>query len=375
MKSKKLLKFEFISQGSLGAGSGLAESFFEVIATRLGAGALLLAFISSSSYISNLLSPLWAHLARRYSVRNLVIFSLVMTSVFLLTGAMVKHPFIFSLVIFFYFIFYGIREVLYPVIVENTYETPAVLGHVEAVFNLFYLISVGVAGYIMDMWGFKVTFIIAAIAIFMAALSRIPFPNVPPVKEEHKGVMKILKDREIRAIVIAFMISGTGMLMMTPAIPILEVRVLSLTNLQIAILIIAETLSYILFSEFWARIVKNKRDIENLFIISFLTLSIMALIYFFSTSFIYLLLASILCGIGGSSIGIGWQSYTIINIDYRTEELSSLHLSTCGIRGLYAPFLGGFLILLTNVRFVFIVSSILIISGLIYFIVRRKNKR
>jgi hypothetical protein len=76
---------------------------------------------------------------------------------------------------------------------------------------------------------------------------------------------------------------------------------------------------------------------------------------------------------GGSAIGIGWQSYTIINVDYRTEELSSLHLSTCGIRGLYAPFLGGFLILLTNVRFVFIVSSIIIILGLIYFIVRREN--
>jgi MFS family permease len=139
MKSKKLLKFEFISQGSLGAGSGLAESFFEVIATRLGAGALLIAFISSSSYISNLLSPLWARLTERYSVRNLVIFSLIMTSLFLLTGAMVKHPLIFSLVIFFYFVFYGIREVLYPVLVENTYETHVILGHAEAIFNFFIL--------------------------------------------------------------------------------------------------------------------------------------------------------------------------------------------------------------------------------------------
>jgi predicted MFS family arabinose efflux permease len=130
------------------------------------------------------------------------------------------------------------------------------------------------------MLGFEVAFIIAAIAIFMAALSRIPFPDVPPVKEEHKGVIKILKDREIRVIVVAFMISGTGMLMMTPAIPILEVRVFSLTNLYIAILIIAETLSYIFFSELWARIVKNKRHVEYLFAISFLTLSVMALIYF-----------------------------------------------------------------------------------------------
>lgn len=56
-EARKLLKFEFLSQGSLGGAEGLAEAFFEVIITRMGASPFMVGLLGSSAYVSNLFSP------------------------------------------------------------------------------------------------------------------------------------------------------------------------------------------------------------------------------------------------------------------------------------------------------------------------------
>jgi hypothetical protein len=56
-EAKRLLKFEFLSQGALGGAEGLAEAFFEVIITRMGASPFMIGLLGSSAYVSNLFSP------------------------------------------------------------------------------------------------------------------------------------------------------------------------------------------------------------------------------------------------------------------------------------------------------------------------------
>ncbi|MBP1911677.1 MFS transporter [Thermococcus stetteri] len=366
MKARELLKFEFISQVSIGTAEGLAEAFFEVIATRLGASTFLIGLIGSAAYVSNILSPLWARLSNRAGAKRPVIGSLLLASVFLITGALFKNPLIFALFVFFYFIAYGVREVLYPAIVERVYEDPSVLSHSEVAFTIAYTIATLIAGYIMDLWSYRVTFAIAALLLVVAALSRIPFPDAREDEEKTDVLEAIKSDRTLQMMVALFMISGTGMLMMLPAIPILEVRHLNLSNTQIGLALAVESVSYALFVELWGKSISRPSHVVRVFQAGFLAIGGMAVVYYLSRSFYPVLLASFLCGVGGSAVSIGWQVFAMSVPDYRTEELSALHLTTCGIRGLYAPLLGSLVIELFGVRADFVIAgSLVLISALL----------
>ena len=361
MKRRELLKFEFLSQTSVGAAEGLAEAFFEVIITRLGASPFLIGLVGSASYISNILSPLWARLSKRTGAKSLVIGSLLLASIFLITGALFRNPLIFALFVFLYFIVYGIREVLYPAIVEKVYGDSSVLGHSEVAFTIAYTISTLTAGYIMDLWSYRVTFITAAVLMGIAALSRLPFPDVRDEEEKTEILEAVKSDRTLQLMVSLFMVAGTGMLMILPAIPILEVRHLNLSNTQIGLALAAESISHTLFAELWSRSIKRPSHVIRVFQAGFLAITAMAVLYYLSHSFYPVVLASFLCGVGGSAVSIGWQVFAMSVPDYRTEDLSALHLTTCGIRGLYAPLLGSAVINSWGVRADFLVGATLVL--------------
>lgn len=211
-----------------------------------------------------------------------------------------------------------------------------VLGHAEATYTIVYTIAVGVAGYIMDVESHRLAFILAAGLLLIAALSRLPFPDLRGGEVEEESELPY-RDKLILGMVAMFMIAGTGMLMMIPAIPILEVRVLNLSNTVIGIAMAINSLTYVLFSELWGRVITRPSHVIRVFQLGFIAIGAMAMVYFASTSAWYVYLASALCAIGGSAISIGWQAFSMGIPDYRTEDLSALHLTTCGIRGSMPP--------------------------------------
>lgn len=236
-----------------------------------------------------------------------------------------------------------------------------ILSHAEATYTLIYTITVGIAGYIMDVESHRLAFILASGLLIIATLSRLPFPEVKDCENENRDLP--YRDKLILSLVLMFMIAGTGMLMMLPAIPILEVRLLNLSNMTIGIAIAIDSLTYVIFSELWGRVIKKLSHVVRVFQLGFIAIGAMAGIYFMSTLPWHIYLAGALCGIGGSAISIGWQAFSMGVPDYRTEDLSALHLTTCGIRGLYAPLLGSFLINLIGVRKTFIVAGLIVITG------------
>ncbi len=363
MKAKELLKFEFLSQGSIGAAEGLAEAFFGVIMTRMGASPFMLGLLGSSAYVSNLFSPLWAKGSRKAGAKRLVILSLILASLFIALSAFTESAVPFLIFVFLYYIAYGVREVLYPLIVEKVYGYLEALGHAEVAYTIAYTVAAGIAGYVMDSWSYRVAFFVAAGLLLLAALSRLPFPDVKGDAKEK--VEPPYRDKLILRMVTMFMVAGTGMLMMLPAIPILEVRALGLSNGVIGIAIALNSLSYMLFSELWSRLIKRPSHVVRVFQAGFTALFLMALTYYLSSSALYVYLAGVLCGLGGSAVSIGWQAFSMGVPDYRTEDLSALHLTTCGIRGLYAPILGAALIEWLGLRETFLLAGLLLVGGII----------
>ena len=120
-----------------------------------------------------------------------------------------------------------------------------------------------------------------------------------------------------------------------------------------------------IFSELWSGLIKRLSHVVRVFQAGFTALFLMALTYYLSSSALYIYLAGVLCGLGGSAVSIGWQAFSMGVPDYRTEDLSALHLTTCGIRGLYAPILGAALVEWLGLRGTFLLAGLLLVGGII----------
>jgi len=63
-----------------------------------------------------------------------------------------------------------------------------ILSHAEATYTLIYTITVGIAGYIMDVESHRLAFILASGLLIIATLSRLPFPEVKDCENENRDL-------------------------------------------------------------------------------------------------------------------------------------------------------------------------------------------
>jgi len=362
--------FDTIIHASLGLAAGLSAAFFAVLAARLGASAWLLALIASAPYLANLLAPFWVTQARRWGTRGLMVGSLGAAAVVLLLLGWTSSPQVFAFLVLFYYLFYGIGDPLYVALAEIVYpeRTGSSLGRVQAVFNGVHALASALAGWLMDTLGVFITLAIAAVSTGIAAVSYSRFPNLSnPDAEGTASPRQILRqDSLIRRMALTLMVAGTGMVMMLPAFPLIEVNQLKLDNTQIGILLAANSLTLVAASWFWGRrLSETPAHILHAFRLGMLAIVGMAVLYALGGSFSELLAANILCGIGGSAIAVGWRLFAINHARYGTDDLSGLHLLTCGIRGLYAPALGALLITVWNPTVALWIAAVLVLAGML----------
>jgi len=362
--------FDSIIHASLGLAAGLSAAFFAVLAVRLGASTWLLALIASASYLANLLAPFWVVQARRWGTRGLMVGSLAAAGLVLLILGLVRSPLVFALLVLFYYLFYGIGDPLYTALAEIVYpeRTGSSLGRVQAVFNGVHALANALAGWLMDTLGIFFTLAIAAVSTGVAAVTYLPFPNLSNTTQE--GVASpwqiLRQDSLLRRMVLTLMVAGTGMVMMLPAFPLIEVKQLGLNNTQIGLLLAVNSLTLVAASWLWGRrLSETPAHILNAFRLGMIAIVGMAILYALSGAFWELLFANILCGIGGSAISVGWRLFAINHAAYHTDDLSALHLLTCGIRGLYAPALGALLISLWNPALALWVAAALVLAGML----------
>jgi predicted MFS family arabinose efflux permease len=361
--------FDTIIHASLGLAAGLSAAFFAVLATRLGASPWLLALVASAPYLVNLLAPFWVVQARRWGTRWLIVGSLAAAGAVLFGLGLVRSPLVFALLVLLYYLFYGIGDPLYVALAEIVYpeRTGSSLGRVQAVFNGVRVLANALAGWLMDTVGVFITLVMAAISTGVAAVSYVPFPNLSNTSQEGTASpWQILhQDSLSRRMVLTLMVAGTGMVMMLPAFPLIEVKQFGLDNTQIGILLAINSLALVAASWLFGRwLSETPAHIVNAFRLGMLAIVSMAVLYAIGGSFWELLLANILCGVGGSAISVGWRLFAI-NLSYSTDVLSGLHLLTCGIRGLYAPALGAFLITLWSPATALWVATGLVLAGIL----------
>jgi len=362
---------------NIGLTQGLASAFFTVVATRLGATPLLIGIISSSPYAGNLFAPFWSYITEKIKINLELAVAIFFSSVILSILAFIGMPLAFAFFVVIYFILFGAWDVLYPAFIDSLYSELAVniIARFDELRSVSYTLIVALSGLIMGFWGYRATFLMGAVALLISGFFILKSrPETTTDDLEKTDIFSIIREEpSILKLVAIFMLAGTGMLMMLPAIPILEVNILKLTNAQIGILLAVNSLAYIIGMEIWPRYVKSISRLYVTFSLGIVSIIAMALIYAFFPHYYLLIVANIFCGIGESSISFFWQTFSISNPDYRTEDLSSLHLFTCGLRGIYAPLLGALIISVLSVKMDFIFSIAIISVALLGFLFQGRS--
>jgi len=362
----------------IGLTQGLSSAFFTVIATRLGAVPLLVGIIASSPYVGNLLAPLWSFLTQRHEIKKVLAMAIFLASAVLVVVSFMRTPLLFTLAIVVYFVFFGAWDVLYPALIDSIYSEVAVsvVARFDQFRSIAYTLVVIFSGYVMGLCGYATTFALAATSLILSGVVILHSKTeaAPSDDLEKATIISIIKaDPHIRKLVLIFMVTGTGMLMMLPAIPVVEVKTLKLSDANIGILLAVNSLAYIIAMEVWPRVVRNVTALYVTFSVGLAAIAVMALLYGFFPTYALLIVANVFCGIGGSSISFFWQTFSISHPDYRTEDLSSLHLFTCGVRGVYAPLLGALIIALLGVKMNFVLSTAIVLIGLLLFLIKGKD--
>ena len=357
-----------VAHAGLGLAAGVGSAFFTVMAVRLGASPWLLALIISAPYLTNLLAPSWAEQSRRFGTRWLVVVSLGTAAIVLLLLGMAHSPLSFTLLVMLYYLFYGVSDPLYVAMAEVVYpeRTGASLGRVGAIFNSAHTLATGVAGWLMDIWGVRPGMVIAALSTGIAAAAYVPFPDVSQ-REAGEATSPwhfVRKDSILRHMLLVFMVAGTGMIMILPALSLIEAAQLQLSNTQIGLLLAVNGLAFTLASGFWGHLGEKLERSITLLQWGMIFIVGMTLLYAFGRSFTLLLVANFLCGTGGAAISVGWRLFAIRLATYETVDLAGLHLFTCGLRGLYAPALGALLIKLCNTTVTLGSAAVLIMAGI-----------
>ena len=98
------------------------------------------------------------------------------------------------------------------------------------------------------------------------------------------------------------------MVMMLPVLPLIEVRLVGLSNGEVGMLLAVNSAALIVASRGWGAIAEQLKRLLPLFYLALAAMIGMALLYAFGRSFGLLLIANTLCGIGGGAIAIAWQA-------------------------------------------------------------------
>jgi predicted MFS family arabinose efflux permease len=345
----------------------MGAAFFAVLDTRMGAAPWLLAIVTAAPYVANLFAPAWVAQSQHWGIRLLVVASLVASAGVLLLLSLAPTPVVFALLVVLYYLFYGVSDPLYVALAELVYpeRTGTKLGRAQALFNAAHIGAALLAGWLLDQWGELVPLALAAASTLIAAFVYLPLPAQMGVsKDETASPWRIVReDRMIRRILLFFMVSGTGMVMMLPILPLIEVRLVGLSNSEIGMLLAANSAALIVASWGWGALAEQLKRLLPLFYLALVAMLGMALLYAFGRSFGLLLIANILCGIGGGALAIAWRLFAMQIEAYRTDDLAGLHLLTCGLRGLYAPALGVLMVSFWNPMGTMLVAAGMIALG------------
>lgn len=332
---------------------GAALQFIPVVLRRMGASSDLLALYVTQNYWGSVLVAFSVIIMRRRRTMSFAVTVwLIARSIFLLFAFVTDVGWALVLLAFFWILetfpspaYTRIIQAIYPDSVRGQVMAVVRLGMVAAI-----LLITPLAGWILDVWGYRVLFPAAALlgilsTVLFARLEVNEGPLPPRQTRPLSGLWEIVRsNRNFALYLLGIAIYGIGALLGFALYPIVQVDRLGLSYSEIGLLGLAQSAFWLLGFIYWGRQIDRRGGLWVLRV----NCAIAAIIpasYIWAEAGWMLLPAFIAQGIISAGVDLGFINTSIqLAEPEKLVEYSALQTTVIGLRGMLAPFLGSLML-------------------------------
>jgi len=230
-----------------------------------------------------------------------------------------------------------------------------IMGSVRVGMALAWIAASLVAGPLMQLLPFQWVFAAAAVSGMASSLvfRRIRVASLAPETQPISAAstwLVLQQDYAFRRFLGAFFTFGFGAWLIAPAIPILLVDVLAVSNYQVGLLGAVTSGAWLLSYSYWGRMIDQRTAVGAMAFV-FLIGALTPLIYLVAWAPWFVLFAGTTDGITSAGVDLGWVT-AILQYAPRGQvrHYVGIYNTFVGVRAAVAPFMAGLLIPVLAVR-------------------------
>ncbi len=362
--------------------AGSAFPFVMPVLIRLGATDLWVGAAQAAPFIGLLFSMYWGHFSEGRPKVPIIVYSSIAARLLFIVLAMMANPVAFVGVYVIYQLVINIGGPAFPGLIHKIYPAEfrgRMVGTTRLFLGAMQIAATFVAGRNLDKLGHHFWWSLAACLAIVSALvfSRIREPQEPerparrPKFSFREQVDLLGRDRAFLLFLLGCTVMGFGNLISSPAIPLYQVKKLALSSQQLATASMLYTTFWLGSYPIWGWVIDRLRPIYAV-IGAVLLFALANFSYSLGYGFLSVLVASALFGVGDSGLDLGWNNQVMRLTSHQVSTYSGIYLSFLGLRGTVGPLLGSLLLPMIGLRSIFLISTVVIIIGLVpFFFVER----
>lgn len=320
----------------------------------LHASRLEISLLTAAPFIGSLLAPLWARQMVGRAKMPFCVYSWTFARALFFGMFLVTRAWHFVLLIGLAQIIGSISGPAYTALMKDIYpdeERGRAMGLVRVGSYSAVLIVSLFVGHLLDSGiPFKWVFSIAAAVGIVGAwcFSRVPVmeSSAPAARQERLSALgfwlqtvAILKHNQgFRWFAASVMTYGFGNLVAFTIYPLYQVDRLHVTNIQVATLTNASSISSIIAFAYWGHFMDRNGALWTA-LVNILLQCLIPIVYFFSGAWWHLIPAAVVQGIAGAGIELAYLNVILtLSEEGKEAQYQALHSMLLGIRGTIAPF-------------------------------------
>ncbi|MFC6334792.1 MFS transporter [Paenibacillus septentrionalis] len=367
------------------------NQYYVTFAAQAGASNLQVGILSAAPAIGLIFSPIWASwIEKSTNPKPFTIYPNMVGRLLLLFPAIFPDPNVFVVTAVLFQLLMGIQAPAYAALVSRIYPSDIrgrLMGYVRVGMGILMIPLAFMVGSWADMLGPRGPLIAAAIAGFISvsifnsikvskqgSIQARALQEVARVGSKQKLLeqLQLIKSNRLLAIfLLATTFSGFGNMISVPLYQIIQVDILSLT--EIGYTRVAYYIALLL--TFWlGGIMIDRLDIKYTLLIGIAAYAVVPMLYSLWGTFPAILFGNAIQGIGEAIWDIGIMAFIFKIAPGREAVVFSLHLMAFGIRGTIGPILGTSLTDALDINAILIVASMFAWAGTLLFMWGNRNK-
>ncbi|MBM4435655.1 MAG: hypothetical protein FJ029_00170 [Actinobacteria bacterium] len=352
---------------------GVINNYFTVVARRLGASEIVLAFILAGPFVGSLLSVLSPYLLNVANPTRRIAALWGLGRLLWVGALFVGAPAPYAAMVVAFQIVASIPAPGYAAVMQRAYPAAMrgrLLGASRTAMAVLSLAVTPAAGPLMDRFGFGPVFALAGVAgaLGAVAFARIQPPGVTPSSPRNplRLVRTAARVPGFFAYAIAYNLFLLGVIVMAPAIPVVLVNTFDASFTTVGALTLAQGIAWAFGFTGWGRVIDRTSGPFASWAITFVHALVPVV---FVTAILIgnvwlLLVAYVAQGVSLAGMELGWQtSLMSMAPPEQTSSLATTFFVLIGVRGLVGVFAGGLVLLAGGPYWAFGVSLALIALG------------